>query len=479
MANSSFSHVGDGTTTAFSMAFKGGYLDSSHIEVYVDDLLVETGFNFDIENVLTFDTAPAADVKVFVRRRTPTTNIYSSFSYANMAKPANMNIAFNQVLMAVQEIEDGYSSDIAGSTTGVTYLPYGLNLSGSTLTGVPTPIADDDAANKLFVETSVQTLSDAVDVEIAAISGASAASETQQGSVERATQEEFDLGEDTTRYVTPAQVASLRSKVVGHLLDDPIWADQTCVVALTLVDPIELKFTSDGMKMFVLTTTRTLIQYDLTESYNVSTATAVATVDLSADMSSVISFDVDNLNKDKIYIMEDQSSPSVYEYTLNNSNNDISGMTFTVTHSGLFAHNEPRAFYFTNDGDYAWGYFQTGKLHKRIALNTPYDLADTGTVTDFDMSGVTNWSLSNMTGVAASADGSITYMADQDYIRNYYAPYASIGINNPLSTTFQVPAILDGDLSCIAISADGAKVFVLGRTTETIMTYYTHKVVAL
>jgi hypothetical protein len=208
MANSSFSHVGDGTKTAFSMAFKGGYLDSSHVEVYVDDLLIDTGFNFDIENVLTFDTAPAVDAKVFVRRRTPTTNIYSSFSYANMAKPTNMNIAFNQVLMAVQEIEDGYNSNIEGDGLGVTYLPMGLDMSGGSLTGLSVPTLDSDAVTKSYLDDSVAGLSTYVDDALVGLNGVSYATETVAGTVEKLTDAEFAVGTDDTRYVTAKQVTS-------------------------------------------------------------------------------------------------------------------------------------------------------------------------------------------------------------------------------------------------------------------------------
>lgn len=97
------SYTGNGATTTFSLPFP--YLAQAHIKVYVNDMLLLTGYSFPTAAQVQFAVAPANGAAIVLRRETP---VQPLVNYTNAAalKASNLNVSDKQALYVIQEVAD-------------------------------------------------------------------------------------------------------------------------------------------------------------------------------------------------------------------------------------------------------------------------------------------------------------------------------------------------------------------------------------
>lgn len=113
MAFSFTQHIGDGNTKSYLFSFTGideGYLRENDIVVTVDGI-VTTDFIFASSNQITFNTAPALNAIIQIRRVMPKDEPYTDFIKGNAFGAKNVNYSFLQQLYALHEMMDGFKDD--------------------------------------------------------------------------------------------------------------------------------------------------------------------------------------------------------------------------------------------------------------------------------------------------------------------------------------------------------------------------------
>lgn len=104
-------HVGDGSTTQFSISTAGrniAYIDTSNIYVYVDGEAVSYTIQIDTPHMVRLDTAPKAGAEILIRRQMPMQEPYADFKRGNNFGHRQVNNSFLQQLYLTQEIIDGF-----------------------------------------------------------------------------------------------------------------------------------------------------------------------------------------------------------------------------------------------------------------------------------------------------------------------------------------------------------------------------------
>ncbi len=124
MADTSVSYSGDGATTSFGFTFP--YLDRSHILVFVDGVLQVLGagvgddYDFTDDQTIEFQTAPASDADILIKRRTPlndteatnTTVPIVDFTTGAAVTERDLDQAKLESLYWAQELRDALEADL-------------------------------------------------------------------------------------------------------------------------------------------------------------------------------------------------------------------------------------------------------------------------------------------------------------------------------------------------------------------------------
>lgn len=137
-------HVGDGSTTAFTFSFAGqdtGYIDSSNLAVFVDTVPVSFTVNRSDPNKVYLTTAPAVGTQVLIRRIMPKNVPYTDFKRGNAFSQDNLNRSFLQQLYVTQEMLDGFLPE------GF-YFKQDVNMGGFNIKNLGDAVDPDDAIKK-------------------------------------------------------------------------------------------------------------------------------------------------------------------------------------------------------------------------------------------------------------------------------------------------------------------------------------------
>ncbi len=108
MSYSPFTATGDGSTTAYTIAFE--YIDTADIKARVNDVLT-TAFSVSGSTV-TFTTAPPSGQSVKIFRDTDNQTIQADFQSGSALRAVDLNSNFTQLLYVTQE-----STDVADTAT--------------------------------------------------------------------------------------------------------------------------------------------------------------------------------------------------------------------------------------------------------------------------------------------------------------------------------------------------------------------------
>src|SRR5690625_1957908 len=134
-------HVGDGTTTIFSIPFP--YLDESHIEVRVDT--VEKPFTFPNESQVALEEAPPEDSVIEIRRVTPRER-QVSFQNESMLDQKVLDLDSDQLSYVVQEAfdraDDALTKDYDNN----------WDAQGLRIKNLGEPLEDDDLVTKGYAD---------------------------------------------------------------------------------------------------------------------------------------------------------------------------------------------------------------------------------------------------------------------------------------------------------------------------------------
>lgn len=115
MTYSPFTATGDGTTTAFTIAFT--YIDSADIKARVNNVLT-TAFTVSGSTV-TFNTAPPSGQSVEIFRDTDNQTIQADFQSGSALRAVDLNSNFTQLLFVTQESTDLADTAVADAAAAV------------------------------------------------------------------------------------------------------------------------------------------------------------------------------------------------------------------------------------------------------------------------------------------------------------------------------------------------------------------------
>jgi hypothetical protein len=161
-------HTANGTQVTYPFRFAGrdkGYLRAS--DVRVDTLQGDTwtkvtsGWQLTGTNQITFDVAPAAGLKIRIRREVPKENPYAEFDRGVTLDMKSLNGSFIHNLEATQELLDGFYPE------GY-YIKQNVSWGGNKITDLADGTAPNDAVNRGqldSVDNNLQTQIDANDAK--------------------------------------------------------------------------------------------------------------------------------------------------------------------------------------------------------------------------------------------------------------------------------------------------------------------------
>jgi len=147
MALSYVTYTGDGSTTNFT--FDKGYMDQSDVAVYVDGVLqtVTTDYTWFNATTVQLNVAAPLDDVVRLDRTTDKVNRAVDFQDAANLTEADLDASALQLFYIAQEAYDDFTD--SALALGVTNT---WDADNSVIENVPTPVNDNDAANKAYVD---------------------------------------------------------------------------------------------------------------------------------------------------------------------------------------------------------------------------------------------------------------------------------------------------------------------------------------
>lgn len=166
MAFSYYDYTGDGVTDTFTITFT--YQSTAEISVTVDGV-AETGLTFPSTTTVQLTSAPATDALVRVKRTTDLTARSVDFASGSVLTEEDLDNSNIQVFHAAQEAVDTATDAISLDDDNK------WDAQSKVIKNVATPVANNDASNKAYVDNVAGSASAAAASASAAASSATAA----------------------------------------------------------------------------------------------------------------------------------------------------------------------------------------------------------------------------------------------------------------------------------------------------------------
>ena len=151
MANSFVRYTGDGSTAAYAIPFS--YRSTDDLTVTISG--VETSaYTLDgAGTTLTFDTAPADQSAIEIRRYTSQTTKLVDYSSGSVLTESDLDTDSDQAFYMSQE-----AIDKAGDVISLDNADFQWDVQNKRLKNVAAPTADNDAVNKAFISTNLPNI---------------------------------------------------------------------------------------------------------------------------------------------------------------------------------------------------------------------------------------------------------------------------------------------------------------------------------
>jgi len=157
MPYSSAVYTGNGSTTQFAITYP--YIRKEHIKVFVN--FVDTVYTYVNNTTVQVATAPAASLRVEVRRITPLANVLVDYTDGSTLVAADLDTTALQNLYIEQELDDSLKQTVSfDPATGL------LTAAGARITNVGNPVSAQDAATKNYVDTFVALTANITDLNV-------------------------------------------------------------------------------------------------------------------------------------------------------------------------------------------------------------------------------------------------------------------------------------------------------------------------
>jgi hypothetical protein len=170
MAFSYYDYTGDGVTDTFTITFT--YQSTAEISVTVDGV-AETGLTFPSSTTVQLTSAPATDALVRVKRTTDLTARSVDFASGSVLTEEDLDNSNIQVFHAAQEAVDTATDAISLDDDNK------WDAQSKVIKNVATPVANNDASNKAYVDNVAGSASAAAASASAAASSAAAAATSE------------------------------------------------------------------------------------------------------------------------------------------------------------------------------------------------------------------------------------------------------------------------------------------------------------
>jgi len=279
MALSYVTYAGDAATTNFSVTFS--YIQQSHVKVYLDGVLktVTTDYTWFNPTTIQFLVAPGAGVVVRIERETTNTARLVDFQDAGNLTEYDLDTSADQLFYLVQEAQDDFTDLALSLDTDDKW-----NAESKIIKNVADPVADQDAATKLWSITAGNTALAAALVAQAAAEAAQTAAElaeTNAAASETATA--ADLVQTNLDQISCAANATLTAADVISTNADA--ASTAADVLLTAADVVSTNADAAATAADLVQTNLDQISCDADATAAAASAVAAAASAASVDVS--------------------------------------------------------------------------------------------------------------------------------------------------------------------------------------------------
>ena len=202
MANSFVRYTGDNSTTSYSIPFS--YRATSDLTVTLSGVAT-TAFSLNSAGTtLTFNSAPAQDAAIEIRRRTSQTTKLVDYASGSVLTESDLDTDSDQAFFMSQE-----AIDDAGDVIKLSNVNFQWDIQNKRLTNVADPVNNTDGVNKQFISTNLPN--------ITTVSGISSDVTTVAGIASNVTavaSDATDIGTVATNIASVNTVATDIAKVI-------------------------------------------------------------------------------------------------------------------------------------------------------------------------------------------------------------------------------------------------------------------------
>lgn len=148
MANSYISYSGNGSTSTFSVTFP--YLAKTHVHAYVDGV-EDTGITWVTTSSISLSSVPATGAQVLIKRSTPSSPLVDFVDGSNLTETM-LDLANLQALYIGEEAVDRANDSMLFDSVHDYW-----NANSKRVVNVALPTSANDAVNKTYVDTSLES----------------------------------------------------------------------------------------------------------------------------------------------------------------------------------------------------------------------------------------------------------------------------------------------------------------------------------